>query len=75
MIKIGQNICLVLLTYHQLFFPSFYGLARILKLTIRVFLFMALQVKGSTSSVRFFMTTVRLDHGIILNQNATWNSN
>ena len=75
----GKNIYPVPLTYHQLFFPSFFGLTSIfdnksifiLKLTIRVFSFLALQVKTSVLSVRFFMTMAKLNNGTIENPNAT----
>ena len=42
------------LTYHQQFFPSFYGLTWTLKLTIRAFLSLTLRVKTSILSFRFF---------------------
>ena len=77
MITNGKNTCSVLLPYHQRFFPSFYGLTRILKLTIRAILSLTLRVKTSTLSVRFFTKISRLNHGIILNQKTTvktsWN--
>ena len=73
----GQNVCLVSLTFHQRFFPSFYDLTRTLKLTIRAYLSLVLRVKASILSVRFFTKMARLNHGIILNQNTTlktsWN--
>ena len=62
---------MVLLSYHQQFFPSFYGLTQILKLTITAFLSLTLRVKTSILSVRFFTKMERLNHGIILNQNTT----
>ena len=79
----GQTACLnffpwnFLVLYHQRFFPSFYGLTQTLKLTKRAFLSLALQVKTSILSVRFFTKMARLNHGITLNQNTTlkasWN--
>ena len=57
----GQNLSL--LPYYQRFFPSFYGLTQILKLTIRAFLSLTLQVKTSVFLVRFFMKMARLNHG------------
>ena len=67
MIKNCANICLAPLTYYQLFFPSFHGLTRILKLTVRVFLFVALRVKISIWSVKFFIAMARPNHGIVFN--------
>ena len=49
----------------------------ILKLTTSAFSFLALQVKTSILSVRFFMTIAKSNNGIILDQNTTlkvnWN--
>ena len=71
----GQNICPIPFTYHQLLFPSFYGLTRKLKLTITVYLLLALRVKTSILSVSFFTKMARLNDGIILNQNTTLKAN
>ena len=67
MIKNEKIICPCSLTYLQLFFPSFYGLSLILKLTIKIFLFLVLRIKISILLVRFFITMARLNHGIALN--------
>ena len=67
MIKNCANICLAPVPYHQLFFPSFHGLTRILKLTVRVFLFLALRVKISIWSVKVFIAMARPNHGIVFN--------
>lgn len=67
MIKNEKIICPFSLAYLQLFFPSFYGLSLILKLAIKIFLFLVLRVKVSILLVRFFITMARLNHGIALN--------
>ena len=75
MTKNWANICPISLTYYQLFFPSFYGLIRKLKLTKRAFLFLALREKTSILSLKFFMTMAKLNHGIILNQDTSLKAN
>ena len=50
---------------------QFYELTRTLKLTTRAFLPLALRVKTSILSVRFFTKMATLNHGVILNQKTT----
>ena len=63
----------VLINYHQLFFLSSNSLTWILKLIIRVFLFLVFRVKTSILSVG--QTMGKLNHGIKLNQNTTLKAN
>ena len=64
----------------KLFFLSFYGLTQISKLTIRVFLFLALRVKTSILSVRFFMANgktkswhcIKSEHNFVNKLNCSW---
>ena len=62
MIKTWENFCPVLFTYHQLFFPSFYGLKKfwIMKFDIK-----SIFISGFASKNTNFVSQIFNDNGKI----------